>query len=91
MSAAAVFHEGERAVQARTGETVIADHNGTVLSAQVIPGALSSANSSWWPWPASVRTGGYGRPSCSASPAFCRLERRRHDPSRHARSGARPR
>ncbi|UUZ48245.1 hypothetical protein LP420_36015 [Massilia sp. B-10] len=27
------------AVQARTGETVIADHNGTVLSAQVIPGA----------------------------------------------------
>ncbi|SHG65049.1 pyridoxamine 5'-phosphate oxidase family protein [Massilia sp. CF038] len=39
MHAASVFHEGERAVQARAGEAVIADHNGTVLSTQVIPGA----------------------------------------------------
>lgn len=33
------FHEGERAVQLRAGEALIADHNGTVLTDTVIPGA----------------------------------------------------
>lgn len=39
MNANGIFHEGERAVQARAGEAMIADHNGTVLAASVIPGA----------------------------------------------------
>src|SRR6478672_11719618 len=39
MGANGIFHEGERAVQARAGEATIADHNGTVLSATVIAGA----------------------------------------------------
>src|SRR4051812_34745434 len=33
------FHEGERAVQARTGETAVAARNGTVVADSVIVGA----------------------------------------------------
>lgn len=34
------FHEGERSIQERVGETAMADGNGRVISGEILPGAL---------------------------------------------------